>query len=482
MPSPKLPGGPGRRYCASATYHKDPITFSFPVGGDLSVVQKTRENDDVHGYTRVDTAGEVRLRRFPKSSKSADGKGYATVVINVSHPDIDVDWTLEDDSRYLTVTTPQYAKLDSSSRHCVSLDVVVWIPEDATLTNLLISAVTLGLTVLDDIKVDVDQSKLESITGHISFPTPSSADTPNVPISHPEFRFDSRRVEIQTISGDINGLFPLLDSLSFISHSGNVDVSVLPHEALPSKPSPADLEVHTSSGDIDVRLPLLSTTKPKFAPPPRDYITNVGSTSGDISGTYYLGSSGDFETVSGDMTMKILPIVQYGYSDDPDKDPKVNFKTGTRSGRTEVEILEPMFISPVAPERPEQQDASTPYQPIGDKDPYRLIPGPGKLFSHISAADPKAKKLRNLQSSHNTTSGDVAIRVPAAWEGSVSGQTLSGDTSAEGKELRVIKNRKGLVHKELLARKGVDSEYVGSFTTIRTLSGDIRFVAGSSET
>jgi hypothetical protein len=64
----------------------------------------------------------------------------------------------------------------------------------------------------------------------------------------------------------------------------------------------------------------------------------------------------------------------------------------------------------------------------------------------------------------------------------VSGQTLSGDTSAEGKELRVIKNRKGLVHKELLARKGVDSEYVGSFTTIRTLSGDIRFVAGSSET
>lgn len=272
-------------------------------------------------------------------------------------------------------------------------------------------------------------------------------------------------------------LFPLLDHVGLVSQSGNIDVSVLPHEALPSDPAPADLNVHTSPGDIDLRLPLLSTTKPKFTPPPRDYITKVSSASGDISGTYYLGSSGIFETVSGHVKMKILPIVQHGSADDPDADPKADFKTKTISGQTEVDILDPMFISPLTPERPEQQDTPTPYRSIGDQDPCRLLPGSGNLFSYTNTAGPEAMKLRSVQSSHKTTSSDILIRCPDAWEGSVSGLTMSGDISIKGKELNVIKFKKGFVRKELLARKGVDSGDVGSFTSMETMSGDIRFVA-----
>jgi hypothetical protein len=479
LPSPKLPGGSGRRHCASATYHKEPITYTFPVGVDMSVVQKTHEDDNIHGYARVDTTGEVRLRRLPRNSKYGEGKGYVSVDINVSHPDISIDWTLEGDSRFLTITTPLYAKLDSSVHHCVSLDVIVWLPEDAVFKSLLISAITLGLTVLDDIKVDVGESKLESISGHISFPTPSSADTPNVPISHPEFRFDSRRVEVHSISGDINGLFPLLDHLGLVSQSGNIDVSVIPHEELPSHPAPADLNVHTASGDMDLRLPLLSTTKPKFTPPPRDYITTVSSASGDISGTYYLGSSAVFETVSGHIKMKILPIVQHGSADGLDADPRADFKTKTISGQTEVEILDPMFISALAPEQLDRKDNPAPYHSIGDQDPYRLLPGSGKLFSHTTTST-KENKLRNLQSFHKTTSSDIVIHCPDAWEGSVSAITMSGDISTEGKDLKLIKLKKGFVRKELLARKGVDSGDIGSFTTVESLSGDIRFAAGSN--
>lgn len=470
MPPPKLPGG-GRRYCASATYHKDPISYYFPLDGDVSIVQKTRDDDDARWHSQVETRGEIRLRRFPKNS--AEKKGYATAVINVSHPDINVEWILENDSRALTITTPRFADLDSSTHHCVSLDIIVWVPEYAKITSLIVEAVTLGLTVVDDIQLDVNEARFRSLSGHVSFPTPSSADTPNMPISHPEFRFDSRRIEVQTISGDINGLFPLLDYLEIGSKSGNIDVSILPHDALTSAPSPASLNIHTASGDIDGRLPLSSNRKPKFTPPPRNYITTVSSASGDISGTYYLGSSSIFETVSGQMKVKVLPILQYG--DDPDQDPKAVFTTETISGDTELEILDPMFISPITAEHPTQQDNSARYQPIGEEDTYRLMPGRGQIFSYISTARSTGKKLRSLRSSHNSTSGEISIRNPPVWEGSVSGRTLTGDVELEGEGLDIIKNKKGYISREFLARKGVDRADIGSLTTIESISGDILF-------
>jgi hypothetical protein len=470
MPSPKLPGG-GRRYCASATHHKDPITYYFPIDGDVSVVQKTRDHDYSGRHTQVETRGEIRVRRFPKDS--AEKKGHATAVINVSHHEIEVEWTLENDSRALTIITPRFADVDSSIHHCVSLDITVWVPEDAKLSSLIVDAVTLGLTVIDDIQLDVNEAKFRSLSGHISFPTPSSADTPNMPISHPAFRFDSRRIEVQTISGDINGLFPLLDYLEIGSKSGNVDVSILPHDALASAPSPATLNIHTTSGDIDGRLPILSTRKPKFAPPPRDYISTVSSASGDISGTYYLGSSTILETISGQMKVRVLPVLQFG--DNPDKDPKATFSTQTISGDTELEILDPMFISPITLEHPTQQYPSAPYRPIGDEDPYRLMPGRGQSFSYVGTRRSAEKKLHSLRSSHNSTSGEISIRNPSAWEGTVSGHTLSGDITLEGKGLDIIRNKKGYISREFLARKGVDSGDIGSITTIESISGDILF-------
>lgn len=450
--------------------HKDPISYYFPLGGDVSVVQKTRDDDHSRGYVQVETTGEIRLRRLPKGSDNQAGKGYATAIINVSDPDINVEWTLEGDSRFLTITTPRFARLDSSIHHCVSLDIVVWVPEDAKLTSLAISAITLGLTVLDDIKLDVDESVLKSISGHVSFPTPSSSATPNLPISHPEFDFGSRKITIQTVSGDINGLFPLLDSLKISSKSGNVDVSVQPHDALPSRPVPANLNISTTSGDMDVRLPLLSTHKPKFTPPPRDYVTSVTSASGDISGTFYIGSSTSFETVSGTLKMKALPILQYG--EDPDKDPKAVFLVETLSGDSDIDILDPMFISAAMPA---QRDAPAPYPPIGDQDPYHLLPGSGQLFSHVRTALSAEKMLRSLRSTHTSTSGGISIRCPPAWEGSVSGHTVSGVVSLEGKDLNIIRSKKGYSSWGFLARKGVDSGEVGSSTTVETISGDVRF-------
>jgi hypothetical protein len=483
MPSPKPPAGPSRSYCPSATYKKDPVAYEFPVGGDFSVVQTTHDNRDYNdGYQEVKTVGEIHLRRLQKGSKVGDGRGYVTVDISVSHPDIQVEWTLEQDFRFLKVSTPRFAKLGTTGPHCASLDIVAWLPEDAALTSLSLSSVTLELRVLDDIKIEVSgDSKLASVTGNVYFPPPSSPYIRDLLFSEPAFRFHSRRIEVETVSGNISGLYPLLDYLRLASQSGDIEVMVLPHDALPSDPAPADLDIYTTSGNITVYLPVSCDQDPEYTPPPRDYTTRVGSVSGHISGTYYLGSFGEFKTVSGDVKMKILPVVQYGSSENPDKDPRIVFQTNSFSGDIEVEMLDPIFISPITNRYPDQHDVPTPHPPIGDHDPYLLIPEAGKLFSKVSTSDTRAKKLRSLDSSHATKSGDIEIHYPDAWEGSVFGKTTSGDIVFEGKDLRVIKAHKGFLQKEVLARKRVDSGSVGSSDVLSTVSGDLWFIAGAKE-
>jgi hypothetical protein len=483
MPSPTPPAGPSRSYCPSARYKKDPVAYEFPVGGDFSVVQTTHDGRDYNdGYQEVKTVGEIHLRRLQKGSKVGDGKGYITVDISVSHPEIQVEWTLEQDFRFLKVSTPRFAKLGNTGPHCASLDIVAWLPEDAALTSLSLSSVTLELRVLDDIKIEVSgDSKLTSVTGNIYFPPPSSPYMRDLLFSEPAFRFRSRRIEVETVSGNISGLYPLLDYLRLVSHSGDIDVTVLPHDALPSYPAPADLDIYTTSGDVNVYLPVSSNQDPEYTPPPRDYTTKVGSVSGDISGTYYLGSFGEFETRSGDVKMKILPVVQYGSSENPDKDPRISFRTDSISGSIKVEMLDPIFISPITNGFPNQHDVPTPHQPIGDDDPYLFIPKAGKLFSKVSTSNSMAKKLRSLDSSHATKSGDIEIHYPDAWEGSVFGKTTTGTVLFEGKDLEVIKAHKGLVQKEVLARKRVDSGLVGSSDVLSTVTGDIWFVAGAKK-
>jgi hypothetical protein len=467
-------------YCPAARYKKEEVTYEFPIGTDLSVLQTTYGDQTGSRSVHVDTVGEIRLRRIPKDSKHGN-QAYFTVDIHVSDPELEVIRNWDESSRILKVNTPKYARLDTPGPHCVSVQITAWFPENAQFTNLWIGSISLTLRVLEDAKVNVSgRSEFGSITGNIIFPTfsnllqvsgfASSSQDADLEIAeaaaHP---FSSRRILIDTITGSIKGDYPLKDYLGVSSQSGSIKIGVFPEDVDPAAPAPADLEVKTESGSISVNLPIRND------PPARNYITHVHSSSGSISGSYYLGTTSTFKSTSGSVRVTALPVLQ---ADDRSTN---LFETHTISGTTDVVVLDPIFISLLAlsDEHPVQRPNPDPWTPIDDDDPYLIIPPAMEqsMFTIDPREEAAKKKLRNLRSNHSSNSASVTTSYPAAWEGTVHEKSISGSLSVSG-DIRLIKEKNGYAFKEILARKGVENNHEGCMVEMGNIAGSLHFRVG----
>jgi hypothetical protein len=473
-----------------AKYKNEMVTYEFPIGKDLTVLQTTHGDPD-RSNSQVLTMGEMRLRRLPKDSLHGNS-AYFTLDVHVSDPSLEVLKSWDEDSRLLKVSTPRYAPLNPiRGRHCVSLGITAWFPEDAEFSTLLFEAVTLTMRVMDDIKIKVtDRSKFATVAGQVVFPTiaiPFSHEvldmnatiTPMLDFTHP---FSSRRILVETMSGSITGSYPLLDFLGLSSEAGQISVDVTPHKVLESAPAPADLEVQTTSGSIKVNCPI------RYIPPPRNYITRVHSTAGSIQGSFYVGSYSEFATSSGGIRIDGLPVLQPSSSSDSyrgEERPNV-FHTKTISGGTKIEVHDPIFISPLSPaEQPIQEERPDPYAPVGDDDPYIVIPPNLIVDQNLLVLDSRAKvskqKLDSLKSLHSSSTSSVEAHYPKDWEGNFHAKTVSGSIIALGDGMRIIRERKGYGSKEVLARKGVHSSDKGSWMEMSSVAGSLRLSVGEDD-
>ncbi|KAF4625322.1 hypothetical protein G7Y89_g12844 [Cudoniella acicularis] len=417
-PSEERPIDASRSYCSSATIKNDQVVYEFPVGTDLTVLQTTHDNDKSNRVFRVDTKGEIRLRRLPKDSEHGS-RPHFTVDVYVSNPDLRK----------------------------------VWFPNPGSATAIVAR--------------DTAQS---AVLG-----TPDNAED-TIAKSGAVHPFSSRRVLVETVSGNIQGEYPLMDYLGLASQSGNIAVNVVPQAVALDAPAPAELEVQTASGTIKVDLPIDN-------PPPRNYITNVHSSSGTIDGTYYIGSLGSFKSTAGSITITALPVIQVLSSQYLDTTlEQSRFETHTVSGTTTIEVLSPisitLFSSSAEQSQPnQQQPRPDPYSPIGDDDPYLVIPPNNADRSLTTQTE---KNLRNLQSKHTSNSASVSVHYPSAWEGSIHAKTVSGDIAVKGSGIRTIRERKGYAYKEVLARKGVEREGEGSMTEMSDIAGSLQFTVGDA--
>lgn len=450
----------------------------FGSGQDLNIIQEAYEEDhrDRYSTSSVQTSGAIHLRRLPEENKEA----YFQIDVRVSHPEIHVRRGWDHDSHTLKVSTPEYIVSDSPNEfHCVSVEVTVWLPENAEIGKLLVQSITLGLNFWEDAKISTtDVATFETLTGHISFPTFSYTTTPSnsadiLPPAFlkPYYELNSRRLEIRTASGSISGLFPLYDYLHFYSISGTIKAGIVPHSIDSNAPAAAELIASTSSSTISLNLPIVGANGSPFSPPPRDYVTTIQTHSGSVSGTFYQGSSTRIETTSSSIKATFLPVIE--------ADRAVSLYTKTLSGSTNVIVLDPIYISllktlPASSTSP--NEGKQPSHDIGNNDPYLLLP---PTSSSNTNTNTKSRAFRTLTSTHKSTSGSLAIAYPPTWEGLFTAYAMSGSIKVSGDGVHVIKDRKGYDKHEVVARKG-DAGGVESESTVASLSGSIKFGVGEN--
>jgi len=265
------------------------------------------------------------------------------------------------------------------------------------------------------------------------------------------------------------GNWYLKDLLSFETASGDVRVGITPLEGK----GPATLNVKTISGDQTVIEDGVGQRDRTV--PARDYMVGFESTSGDMEARVAFGSGASFSSISGDMGLKLLPVVDTARQG-KENEPWMGLGTQSTSGDVTMEVLEPQWFGTEALRKEEERDVH--WGDAGDWDPYRDMFPPENDGKDDVATTVRVggggQVLKALASVHQATSGNINVKYPYAWEGMVTIDTLAADVTLRGDELRVIDAHKGPgFGRRVVARKG---EVEGtSRAKIKTLSGDIRF-------
>ncbi|KAI9717761.1 MAG: hypothetical protein M1812_004490 [Candelaria pacifica] len=255
---------------------------------------------------------------------------------------------------------------------------------------LVVFAILLGVWLIIPVVAAV------SVSNERPVPPPSD-QKPIAPLTEKPSS-PSRETYISQTSTSLSGSYPLLDLLSIATTSGSINVGVTPQPADPAVPKPASLIIKSRSGSINANFPIYAGG----GIPTRNYITQIETQSGSVSGSYFLGSRTTFGTRSGTLSLALLPIF-------PDRaesgNPKFEFKTETNSGTQNIEVQSPLVFA--------------------------------------AAGGKSSSMMKNLISSHIGRSGTFNLHYPRDWEGEVEIRTGSGTINVGGEGLRVLEQRRG---------------------------------------
>lgn len=415
---------------------------SFSSSKHLTINQERLDDGDTHHYdTYVQIQGEVIVRRSGKDTP--DPSIVLDVIVNDDRIPIETHWNPSDQA--LTIKTPD--GLNTGERNlklCATVKATVWVPEDAELNYLQIATIHLGVQLLDNLSLTVKTlARFDAVVGNIISASSGASKNNNKEVprdtSPDSYTFHPRKCEAGTTSGQIYGVWPLFDSLTLKSTSGDIKVGIEPHDNWDkdsmSAPQSAELSIRSASGDLDFREHGVSVTgKTPPQVPKRDYILDVHTTSGNVHGLAAFRSYATVKSTSGTLKLGLLPVLKSAEDDHP-----VEVSTSSTSGSTTITIFDPVYFSSSS------QVATT--------------PNPA---------------FRNLYNQHTSTSGDFHLYLPSSWEGEIVMTSLSGKLAVAGKDVQIIKSGEQWpgFNKELVAKKGSEGSRVRVGLT--SGSGEVR--------
>ncbi|KAG5982351.1 hypothetical protein E4U55_002017 [Claviceps digitariae] len=333
---------------------------------------------------------------------------------------------------------------------CVQVRVMVYVPQGGYLDGLAVDVSHLEVELARHLDMAVggdDGLTIRTVGGKVLACPARDGD-----VGHEESVRDgirSRRMLVQTVSGDIRGRFPLAHLLKMESTSGNISVDVAPQSADGDQSAEtAVLAVHSVSGDIRVREPGISASdgprpgrRGLMLPPLRDYVVEMGSASGHIDAEVVVSSRADFQSVSGNLSLElVLLCLQHRGT---------LLKTAAQSGSTTVRVLDPRAMD------------------------FTYASGDATATDREARTSSLGDNLSGLQSTHESVSGDIKLRYPGSWTGKFKAETLSGTITAGGKDVKITRSSRWFP-KLVEGEKGEGNSSAG----MGCMSGDVVFWVG----
>ncbi|KAF7543201.1 hypothetical protein G7Z17_g10927 [Cylindrodendrum hubeiense] len=448
-------------------HFKSTVSLDVRYNRNLTIIQKSRDDEEpVSGWTpRI--SGEIVLRPTDRASP-----GTIELEIIINDDRINLRDEFNKNEQEFQLLTPRKVPWDSDrdGGPCIQIRATVWVPREAVLNGLKVDTVHLDVAIKEGLILGaLDPAIIRTVVGDVKTPGPKDDKTTGGEGVVP-YTLATREIHISTTSGDVRGWYPLYDVLDLKTSSGDVAVHVGTKPVDPQGVRPALLRVHSVSGQVSVQEPLDSATsaaRPDKKFPPRDYIVDVATVSGDITVDVAASSLAEFGSQSGDLKLRLWPVLDSGLlkGDAPEK-PVV--KTDTKSGDTHVAILEPLWTSLAT--IGEAIPPSAPEDLLNDNEPY-IIPVPksskkGDGFDDFVIAD--TPSFSCLTSKHSSISGKIKLEYPSSWEGTLRATTISGKQTVRGEGLETHDESSKPWSKRLRGSKGTGH----SRLDIDSVSGD----------
>jgi DUF4097 and DUF4098 domain-containing protein YvlB len=267
--------------CSSATisYKAGELKYGFDVAADSKPSdfyfnqRWTRKPKSGSNQRFIQTAGRVIVQAAPVGASVP-----VSVVLDVmiSHAKLADAINIKNETGGLIFESDAYVEDINDIRPCISIIATISVTPSANVSAFSLNTTVLPIMFRDSLNLTSNNIFAHSISGHVT------SDTPDL---------DSRKIEIETVSGTVSGSFPLADLLSLKTVSGSVIVDIEPKESGVEEHD-STLLIRTSSGKIHANTAVKDI-------PSRKFITNVKTVSGAVTGTFLLGAASTINTVSG---------------------------------------------------------------------------------------------------------------------------------------------------------------------------------------